>query len=111
MSMLFAVLIGGVLNMIVGGTLVGALVAGVVAGYIAGGGASRGALAGFLSGILGGLLLFTVIVVAGFALKPLVGPLGPIMGLGLGMAVLLWSAINGIISALGGAIGGYLRKA
>jgi len=87
----------------------GVLVAGFLAGLVAGGGALRGAAAAFIGGLLIGFLLSGLIVLLGVS----VGFLHPVVAGFAGLAVLIvivGSVIVGAVAAVGGAIGGLLRK-
>jgi hypothetical protein len=113
-----AVLVGFLVEVVLGsvglvvpvlGQLAAAIVGGVVAGYLAGGGVGNGAWHGLLAGALGGLIVALLVGLFGSALLGLgVGPEGAALGLGItAFAVVVWFLLS-IPSAIGGAIGAAL---
>ncbi|NHN57565.1 MULTISPECIES: DUF5518 domain-containing protein [Halorussus] len=93
------------------GQLTAGLVGGFVAGYMAAGGVGSGAWHGLLAGSLGGILtalIFGLVVSAVGAMG--LGPLGPLLGGGLFVALVVLALVMGVESALAGAVGALLAE-
>ncbi|WP_256393576.1 DUF5518 domain-containing protein [Natronoarchaeum rubrum] len=91
------------------GQLTAGLVGGFVAGYMAGGSLSSGAWHGLVAGSLGGIVAAVVLwfglTVLGFVGGPVGAAIGSLGGLVLALAVIAFSMIVALESAVAGAIG------
>jgi len=89
--------------------LPGVLIAGFLAGLVAGGGALRGAAAAFLGGLFIGFILSGLLVLLGVSVAFLHPVAAGLAGLAI-LAIIVGSVIVGAVAAVGGAIGGLLRR-
>ncbi len=91
------------------GQLAAGLLGGFVAGYMAGGSLASGAWHGLLAGSLGGIaaaaILWVGLTVIGFVGGPIGAALGSLGGLVLAVAIVGFSMIVALESAVAGAIG------
>lgn len=116
----YAVLVGFVVMTVIGvvglaipglGQLTAGLVGGFVAGYMTGGGIGRGAWHGLLAGSLGGILVAVILGVAASAIGAVgLGPIGPLVGGGVFVALVVLALVMGLESALAGAVGALFAR-
>lgn len=92
--------------------ILGPLIGGIVAGGILHHGTGSGAIVGFIAGIFGAIVLTILLLTVGF-LSGLLGDiplLGALIGGGFGIMSITFSLYEGILGAIGGAIGGIVTK-
>ncbi|WOX58106.1 DUF5518 domain-containing protein [Methanoculleus receptaculi] len=103
------VIVGWLVGVLVGFLLpvVGPLAGGFVAGWMVRGGIWNGAKAGLLAGLLGAIVISLLTLIGGTVL---LGAFGFIAGLGASILIVLAAFMyQGILSLIGGAIGGALH--
>ena len=76
-----------------------------MAGYLAGGGLGRGFWHGLLAGSIGGIAVGILLAIAVGAFGLALGPIGPLLGAGVLVAVVLVALFLGLESAIAGATG------
>ncbi|MBC7121403.1 DUF5518 domain-containing protein [Methanoculleus sp.] len=104
------VIVGWLVGVLLGFLLpvLGTLAGGFVAGWLVRGGIWNGAKAGLVAGLLGAIVISLLILIGGTVLF---GVFGFIAGLGTSFLIVLISFIyQGILSLIGGAIGGALHQ-
>ena len=104
------VIVGWLVGLILGFLLpvIGPLVGGFVAGWMAGRGIGTGAKAGLFAGILGAIAIAILLLIGGTVL---LGAFGFIAGLGTSLVIVVMAFIyQGILSLIGGAIAGAIRR-
>jgi hypothetical protein len=90
------------------GHLAAGLIGGFVAGYLAGGGLGRGFWHGLLAGSIGGIAVGILLAIAVGVFGLALGPIGPLLGAGVLVVVVLIDLLLGLESAIAGAIGAAL---
>ncbi len=113
MGFIFAALIGFIVMMVLQPLpILGPIIGGIVAGAFLHHGTGSGAVVGFIAGIFGALVLTILLLTIGF-LSGIFGQipiLGALVGGGLGIMTIAFSLYEGVLGAIGGAIGGVISE-